>query len=130
MMPESGWLTSCAMDAVNAPSVATLATCARSRARPLECLLGKSPRRHVLYRSDVLHPPVLIPAAVRDCAQVLHRVIRQAQPNLVVDVAARPSGELHFLYHEQGVLRVDSIRNLLEAHATVRVKLEDAIRLL
>ena len=66
-------------------------------ARPFECLLGKSSRRHILYRSGVLHPPVLIPAAVRDSAEVLHRGIRQAQPNLVVDVSARPSGELHFL---------------------------------
>ena len=30
MMPESGWLTSCAIDAVSAPRLVTLATCASS----------------------------------------------------------------------------------------------------
>ena len=35
MMPDSGWLTSCAIDAVNAPRLVTLATCASSeRALP------------------------------------------------------------------------------------------------
>ena len=37
-MPDSGWLTSCAMDAVKTPRLVTLATCASSDRALLACL--------------------------------------------------------------------------------------------
>ena len=54
MIPDSGWLTSCAIEAVKAPRVETLATCAQIRSGLAESLFRESPLCHVLDRADVL----------------------------------------------------------------------------
>ena len=54
MMPDSGWLTSCAIDAVNAPRLVTLATCASSDRALLSASSRAPALRHVLNRANVL----------------------------------------------------------------------------
>ena len=52
IMPESGWLISWAIEAVNAFSVVTRATWASSERALLQGLLGDLALRHVLKSAD------------------------------------------------------------------------------
>jgi len=61
MMPDSGWLTSCAIDAVNAPRLVTLGHVCELRSDLAECLF-RAGRRSVtsLNRADVLQSTLLV----------------------------------------------------------------------
>ena len=79
-MPESGWLTSCAIDAVRAPRLVTRATCASSDASLVERLFRESALGHVLTRPDVLRSASLEVDIGPGTADTRF-VIRQPQPN-------------------------------------------------
>ena len=80
MMPDSGWLTSCAIDAVKAPRLVTLATCRELRSGLPERLFREPALRHVLNRADVLQFAILVSRAVSDHMQVLDRLVGHQQP--------------------------------------------------
>ena len=92
MMPESGWLTSCAIDAVSTPRLVALATFASSDLRLRESLFRHPARRDILNRRDVLQLTILVPGRMSDCMQVLDRVVGHQQAVLPLEVVMPPSG--------------------------------------
>ena len=120
MMPDSGWLTSCAIDAVSAPRLVTLATCASSD-RALPSASSESRRcRHVLNRADVLQLTILVPGRMSDHVQVLDRVVGHLQPVLVFKVAAVASRPVDHVIQQLDVFRMDSSTDQLERHGHSR----------
>ena len=71
IMPDSGWFTSCAIDAVNTPRLVTLVTWARSDRAWAECLFGEPALGYVLNRTDNLGPAIAVPGPMGDRAHVL-----------------------------------------------------------
>ena len=94
-----------------------------------ERLLRQSSCCHVLNGADVLQPAILIPRPVSNHVQVLDRLVRHLQPELIFKVAAGASCPLDHVMQQRDVFRVDSSADQLERHGHTLVKLENAIEL-
>jgi len=73
MMPANGWLTSCAIEAVNAPSVVILDT--RESSDRALASASSDRRRCVLSRADVLEAALFVARPVRTHVQVFDRTV-------------------------------------------------------
>ena len=91
MMPESGWLTSCAIDAVNAPKARDPGNVCEFRSCLAECLFRESALRYVLNRADVFQSPVLIAGPMSESVEILDRIVGHQQPVVVFEVLPRPA---------------------------------------
>ena len=87
-MPDSGWLTSWAIDAVNAPKLANSGYARQFRASLAECLLAKPALGHILNRTDVFKAAIPVAGGVSDQVQVFDRTIGHLQAMVVFKVAA------------------------------------------
>ena len=115
-MPDSGWLTSWAIDAVNVPRLATLATRASSdRASPSACS-RKPALGHILNRADVFKAAIPVAGRVSDQVQVFDRTIGHLQPMVVFKVAAVAARSFNHVEHQWHVIGVDTIADQLERH--------------
>ena len=129
-MPDSGWLTSWAIDAVNAPKLATLGYAREFRSSFAERLFREPGQGHILNCADVFKAPILVSGPVSDQVQVFDRTIGHLQPMIVFKVAAVASRSFNHVKHQWHVIGVDTIADQLERHADRRIKLENAIDLL
>jgi hypothetical protein len=123
MMPDSGWLTSCAIDAVKAPRL-------KLRSELAECVLREPAVRHVLDRTDVLELAILVSGAMGDQVQMLDRTVRHLQPVLVVQVAARSPRAVDHIVQQRHVFRMNARGHQLERHGYAWLELESAVRLI
>ena len=108
IMPESGWLTSWAMDAVNTPRLVTRATCASSALALFNASSESRRLGHILNRSDVIQMTVVVAGSVSDHMHLFDRTVRQQQPAHEIKVVASVTGSLHLGMESRGIFRMDS----------------------
>jgi len=130
MIPDSGWLTSCAIDAVNAPRLVTLATCASS---DLTFPSVSSDRRccvTVLSRADVYQSTLSVSRSVTDQVQIFDRVVGHLQPVFVFKIATDASRPVDHVIQHRDIFRMDSTTDQFKRYRYIPVKLKNAIKLL
>ena len=91
MMPDSGWLSSCAIDAVKCSEAHHPGHMCKFAIGLVTCLFRQPARRDILNRRDVLQLTILVPGRMSDCMQVLDRVVRHQQTVLPFKVVAAVS---------------------------------------
>ena len=129
MMPESGWFTSCAIDAVKHAEARDPGDFASSdRAFPSA---SSDSRRAVtiLNRTDVLQSTVLVSGPVSDHVQVLDRLVGHQQPVLTFKVVPAPRAALDYVIEQRDVFRVDPGSDQFGRHGHPGLKPENAVEL-
>ena len=130
MMPESGWFTSCAIDAVNTPRLVTLVAWARSDRAWVSASSASRRSVYILNRTDVLQTAILVWSPVSYQVQVLDGLVRHQKAVLVLKIAGGALRPLDHMPKEGDVFRMDSTTDPFKRYEPTRFELEDAIELI